>query len=745
MAARALLFEVHLIDGRYHGTGDWPPSPFRLFQALVAGAYGGRWRSEESERKDAAFRWLERLPPPHIAGPARTQARATTYYVPNNDLDAVGGDPARVSEIRAAKVVRAALFDPAKPFLYAWRFEDDDDHAQHLCALAWRLHTFGRGIDAAFASAQVVKWDEALARLAASRSAIARPAGRGGAGDLTCPADGALDSLKRRYAALAKRFELQRDDRSMLTLFRQSPKPHFRTIAYQRPPTRHLFELRASDDPTRFRSVAQERAADVAKAVRDLAADVVRNSLPDRAAEIERVIVGRDSGPADVARRARFVPLPSHGFRHADPAIRRILVEIPPDCPISAETIIWAVSGRSLPGFDLVDTETGEVIAETILTPAGDATMLAHYGIGARAARRWHTITPAALSEHRPHGRLGGGERADKERRSAAAVAQALRHAGRGWRDIDVRVQTEPFHLKGARADAFASDRFGGRLRHVEIIFPEPVRGPLVIGDGRWLGLGIMAPARQDAAPALHVFAIDPAERPPLAEHEAVVRALRRAVMARVDDQLGAARGRREPMPTFFTGHRPDGDPARDGTHDHLFFIADDVDGDARIDRVVVVSPTLADRSARESVQQKMIARHLQTLDRALAGFSVLRAGRAGLLHLQRAGEPADEDPVFGLARVWVSRMPYRPTRHPRRAVREAFEAVVIDDIFKECTRRGLPRPEIELTEVSAGPNGGNVAARALLRFAAAIRGPLLLGQDCHKGGGLFAARRWGG
>ena len=49
MASRALLIEVRLLDGRYHGAGDWPPAPFRLFQALVAGAYGGRWRAEPDE------------------------------------------------------------------------------------------------------------------------------------------------------------------------------------------------------------------------------------------------------------------------------------------------------------------------------------------------------------------------------------------------------------------------------------------------------------------------------------------------------------------------------------------------------------------------------------------------------------------------------------------------------------------------------------------------------------------------
>jgi CRISPR-associated protein Csb2 len=102
-----LLFQVNLLNPLWHGTGDWPPSPFRLFQAMVAGAFGGRWAAEDEDavgQRFEAFRWLERQPPPHISAPPRSECRHITSYVPNNDLDSVGGDPARVDEIRVEKV-----------------------------------------------------------------------------------------------------------------------------------------------------------------------------------------------------------------------------------------------------------------------------------------------------------------------------------------------------------------------------------------------------------------------------------------------------------------------------------------------------------------------------------------------------------------------------------------------------------------------------------------------------------------
>src|SRR3972149_5195026 len=108
---RALLLSVRFHDGRYHGLDtsgrpEWPPSPARLLQALVAGAAnGGMLRQEDRD----ALAWLERLDPPIIAAPPARAGRGFSNYVPNNDLDAVGGDPRRVAEIRAPKFIKPHL------------------------------------------------------------------------------------------------------------------------------------------------------------------------------------------------------------------------------------------------------------------------------------------------------------------------------------------------------------------------------------------------------------------------------------------------------------------------------------------------------------------------------------------------------------------------------------------------------------------------------------------------------------
>ena len=263
MTAGALLIEVRFVGGRYHGRNDWPPSPFRLFQALVAGAYGGRWVSEPENEKDAAFIWLEGLDAPHIAVPPREKGASASYFVPNNDLDAVGGDPHRVSEIRVKKTVATSLFRHRTPVLYAWPFDDGAIHAATITKLAERLHTLGLGRDAAYAQAETASWDEAEARLLAHGGRVVRPGGAAPRGS-TCPTKGSLESLKQRHRDGARRFFVE----GKAILFVNAAKPRFRQVAYDSPPQRLLFDLVGDRAPWPL-----DRIVELTERVRDSAAE----------------------------------------------------------------------------------------------------------------------------------------------------------------------------------------------------------------------------------------------------------------------------------------------------------------------------------------------------------------------------------------------------------------------------------------------------------------------------------------
>jgi hypothetical protein len=99
-----------------------------------------------------------------------------------------------------------------------------------------------------------------------------------------------------------------------------------------------------------------------------------------------------------------------------------------------------------------------------------------------------------------------------------------------------------------------------------------------------FLGLGVMAPVErlQD----IHAFTVEDGLAPQ-PEPTVLIRALRRAVMARVQQQLGL----QVSLPAFFSGHKSDGSLAQSARDPHLTFLFDP--GSARL---LVVAPHILAR-----------------------------------------------------------------------------------------------------------------------------------------------------
>ena len=684
-------------------------------------------------RSERPVAWLELLLAPVIAAPAVRKGQSFSHFMPNNDLDTVGGDPTRIGEIRTAtKRFHPQIFDRETPFLYVWSFEQGAEHAERMRDIAVRLYQLGRGVDIAWADAEILDADEAEVRLSAHPGAVYRPTANISGHALACPLPGSLNSLIDRYEKSRARFKTAielaptKKDPSRRKVagqtFSQPPKPHFRQVSYNSPPARLLYELRDMTQNAGFLSWPLKEAAQLVETVRNDAAAKLKEALPEKADTVERVFgFCRDVTEADKASRIRIVPLPSIGHQHADHGIRRLLGEIPPDCPLAADDITWAFSATGA-----IDRTTGEI--QWMLVSAEERGMLDHYGLGDEVQdgfRIWRTVTPMALPIPRPHGRKKGSERANIEHNAAAAVVQALRHAGIATKPATIRVQREPFNTKGARAENFAPDtRFApSRLWHVEITFAEPAAGPLLAGDGRYLGLGLMKSVKRVEGAHAFVVVNGLARR---TDSQSVARALRRAVMALVQSRLGP----RTTLPTFFTGHEPDGAPARRGGKSHLAFAFDDVRR-----RLLIIAPHLLEGREPSYAERK----HLELLGTALAYLRELRAGSAGVLRLEPSTVVEDDDPLFARATIWTTQTEYRPTRYEKRTTPEQAIAA---DVGLELRRRGFPIPmHIEKISVSRGPKGG-LSAQLRLVFSTAVRGPLLLGKTCNFGNGLFVGSK---
>ena len=738
----AFIVTVRLHEGRYHGLDnrnarEWPPAPARLFQALLAGAARGATVPAATQ---AALDWLESLPPPVIAAPRGVPGQDYLSYVPNNDLDAVFPGrrfEAAVAKTRVGKRIRPTLFDATTPIVYRWSIAGGHGHAQALCAAANGIYQFGRGVDMAWAKAIIVDSDEADQRISRHGGIVYRPLGGGGPSqDLFCPRPGLRHSLATRFEGMRVRFRTDGTARKAVRVFVQPPKPRLQRIAYGARPHRFIFELRETDARAAFAGRPLNNVARFVQAVRDQASDCLRDAAPDLTDTVERYLIGRAAGETDKASRVRIVPIPSVGHDHADMFIRRLTVDVPQACPLAPDDIAWAFSQVAWQDDD------GVIVRE--LQRVDDDRMVARFE---RESRHWQSVTPLALPmarrrridpEHHAEEAKDGTERTAEEARAVAAVHHALRHAEVLSPVAKVLVQREPFSRRGTRAERFApGTRFAKEtLWHVAITFTEPVVGPLLLGNGRFLGLGLMSPhepMRQAPATGAQswmstdvlAFAIA-GGLADAAEHSVVARAARRALMARVQGKMR----RGSTIPTYVSGHQPDGSPAGDGTHRHIAVVADLSRG-----RLLFIPPT---RLERRGVRWREIeASHRLTAD-ALKGMDILRAGPAGRLTLVPAVVDLDRDALFTPARVWESATAYHVARHHRRVSDE--EAIRID-VGSELERCGWPRIQPESIDVLAarrGPRGG-LSGRLRLTFRTAQAGPLLIGRTAHKGGGLFA------
>lgn len=717
-----LVVTVRLHESRFHGTPEWPPAPGRLFQALAAGAAEG---SRIPEKAKNALAWLERLPAPFVCAPKATLGSRVDLFVPNNDLDAEGGDPSNIGNIRTKKLVVPRLLEGTAEFSYVWELANDTARANDIAELADNLYQFGRGIDPAWAEGKVL--DGELAEWLESQQGEVFHPSSAGSSDLVlpCPTDGTLESLVARYDANRQRLRQEGSGKTTRVLFTQPPKARFAQVAYEARAVRVLYELRQGSHESKLYPWSLNQAGELVQRVRDAAAERLTSALPSKAALIERFLIGKKPDEPSSARpadRIRIIPLGSIGSEYVDRAIRRILVEVPPNCALSAADVHWAFSG-----LGPVDPETGEV--PFLLTEASEVSMLDHY-VPAGGSRKWRTVTAVALPASSGRRRIDPGnrkgtaknatERLAEEKSAISAVHTALRHANIRAHALSVRVQREPFEARGAHAESFAQGtRFSKhQLWHIEVTLDKATQGPLVIGDGRFLGLGVMAPV-QEPSSGIWAFQVSHGLSTQ-AKPEELARALRRALMARAQSILGP----RAALPALVSGHTEDSGPLRDQGHIAVQF-------DPSTQTLLVLGPHVLEHRAPYRTEKDA----LLLLERALDGFAELRAGSSGLLRLTAYPLDAATHPFFAPSRYWSSVTPYVVTRHANSG--DAKAAIKLD-VLAECERRTLPEPTKVMVNGVRGVPGVGLTAHLQLEFAVAVPGPLLLGKTRHLGGGAF-------
>ena len=199
---------------------------------------------------------------------------------------------------------------------------------------------------------------------------------------------------------------------------------------------------------------------------------------------------------------------------------------------------------------------------------------------------------------------------------------------------------------------------------------------------------------------------------------------------------MSLARDDKGQVGRLFSGHKSNGSSDITDYHAHVFLAVDGgTSGEEMIRRLVVVAPWACDRRAKSDPEDRRL------FDKVTRQLGELRAGPLGRFDRLVAEPVEDGDPLLGPARIWVGTTPYVATHNLKK--RDNLALAVKADVAAECVRRGLPAlKEVHLSDANVGPRGGRPTAKLTLRFAVAVRGPLLLGRDSHMGGGLFHAAK---
>lgn len=116
-----------------------------------------------------------------------------------------------------------------------------------------------------------------------------------------------------------------------------------------------------------------------------------------------------------------------------------------------------------------------------------------------RPAKVWETVTPIALDRNP---KFFGHPDLEKHEKAVEQAVQAVWKACRdqGLEPEHVEVSRRPFFKESADAKAFGRVSLGGLQRfliHARITFAHPVGGPVVLGAGRFFGMGLCIPGGQ--------------------------------------------------------------------------------------------------------------------------------------------------------------------------------------------------------------------------------------------------------
>ena len=547
MPAARFGIEVNFLTGRFVATShndrkrsEWPPHPARLFSALVAAHFD----VDDPDRTERdALQWLEVQAPPLIAASDAVARKVVSHFVPVNDAAVLGKS---WHDRKAEKVEGLACQIHHELLTSAGEVTKTVTRLQKRLAKERNVEPQVSHVGTTNPSSALQMFPEHRSRQERFFPSVTPDESRVTYLWAVLPPDGlgeALDRLLKRVTRLgqssspvscrivaqppmashvpADSGESLRNVRpgQLAELERRHSRHRgiepralpYTDVRYQTvaktPPEEQPQAPNTAGDWMLFefahgsRFLPASRTVELATAMRAAVFHYAEDPIP------EALSGHRPNGAPSAAPHVAFLPLPYVGFEHADGRLLGIAVSVPMALDAASRRALYRAIGtweKAVKRAPLRLTLGSRGVVETSRLNAPATLVSMRPRVWHRPSLRWVSATPVALPRH--SGRLGGGTAAARAKawwQAETAVRAACAHVGLSD-PAAVKVSLDPF-LVGARPagrfPAFIQNGRDGRpvrrqLVHAALTFARPVVGPLMLGAGRFQGLGLMRPQR---------------------------------------------------------------------------------------------------------------------------------------------------------------------------------------------------------------------------------------------------------
>ena len=533
-----LQISIAFINGTYHGEmeggrEEWPPSPMRLFQALVATA-GRMYGETMPEQITHALQWLAELPPPEIRTPPHRRAMLVRSSVPNNAMDicarawcrgsydAKDAKPSTHKAMKTIAPVRVMAPEPIDaPVRYRYLVNDKDvsvDCFNTISSLVRRLVCVGWGLDLVVGNTELIN----STKDDIDQDSVQWTQGQGGI-PLRLPNAHSLPALRTRH----KRFLNRLADGSLASV------PAIPTSAFGHAHYGRVWEIQPFQfasfslievDGSRFVRWPTRKGVELIGMVRGAIAAAARSAGWSEE-KLASIVLGHGEQrgaqyQAVGLKRFAYVPLPSLEVRSKGASadhvgfIRRVLVYSPSG--ELGEELDWA--RRALAGTLLTDEHTRQPVAMLSPIPMSDKIVRRYIGDASRKrpGTTWATVTPMVLPRNYMR-------RQDVQKLKAATDTATKRVLSEqrdnridelirlsitqaGYSDVLARCADIEWRKVSYWPGSPANNEIfvPSHLRkyptlHVRITWRDPagnlvaLPGPVVLGGGRFYGIGLFA------------------------------------------------------------------------------------------------------------------------------------------------------------------------------------------------------------------------------------------------------------